>query len=369
MILKYLLIVFASLAGTVLIMYLLVLYSVNVRNIWFLQIPQLKNALYSLRFLVTHTPWVAWLLIALVSFVLLFMALSLPIILRIERVSDAVRRIAEGGYEVRLKPKGMDELSSLEADVNAMAGQIEAAFEAERAAERSKDEFVINIAHDLRTPLTSVLGYLTLMNERQLDVSEAAEYTRIAFSKARQLKTQVDELFELLRLTPEAMKPELSRFSAKQFLLQVQDEAYPLLTDAGMEMRLVDVRDDLLIWADGTLLSRVFDNLILNAVRYAREGRHIDLSAQRCKGGALLCLTTHANPIPETELSRVFERLHRVEASRSEQTGGAGLGLAICKGVMELHGGRIRARATQDGTRFEMVLPDQNSPGFEEKHR
>jgi len=350
-------IVAASLAGALLILLGLSAFSAFVREIPFIGKSPLREARNILQSFLVFSPWISWLVIGLLCFAALFLLLSLPVVMRIKRVSRAVRQIAEGDLSICVEPRGRDELSQLEADVNLMARQIGRAFELQRQAERSKDEFVMNIAHDLRTPLTSVLGYLSLMDERGALSGEAAGYARVALDKANQLSVLVNDLFDLLRMTPGAMKPELERFSIKQFLLQVQSESFPLLSAADMELRILEAPEGLFIEADGALLSRVYDNLILNAIRYSAEGKYVDLAAREGKEYIYLALTTHANPIPEEELQRVFDRLHRVEASRSGETGGAGLGLAICKGIVELHGGEIRAIHAEGGTRFVMKLP------------
>lgn len=356
LILKHFLIVIASVVGALTVMLLLALVTVNLRKVPNLM-EHVREAIDSLNYYYDTRPIPVWIVAGLLTFLVLFALLSLPIILRVRRVSSAVGKIAEGGYDVRLEPRGRDELSQLERDVNAMAQRINKAFAAQQAAEKSKDEFVMNIAHDLRTPLTSVLGYLALMQGKDLSAEEMRSNAGIALSKANLLAALVNGLFELMRMTPDAMRPDRSCFSARRFLLQVQDEAFPMLHEAGMEIRLVDVPGDIMLNADGALLSRVYDNLILNAIRYAREGKHIDFTAFTEDGQTVLAVVTHANPVPESELESIFERLYRVEASRSLETGGAGLGLAICKRVLALHGGTIVASRTMDGTRFEMRFP------------
>lgn len=357
LVLKYLLITLVSILGALGVLFALAYYSVYVRALPFLDVMELKNVLYALEFLLQSTPWFAWLVIAILVFCTLFFLLSLPMILRIRRISQAVRKIANGEYDVELRVGGKDELSSLERDVHAMAQRIEYAFAVLQEAERSKDEFVVNIAHDLRTPLTSVLGYLSLINSKPTAESSVQEYAGIALQKAQQLSMQINQLFELMRMTPEAMQPKPTVFNGRQFLLQVQDEAFPVLAEAGMRIRIIDVPEDLRINADGQLLSRMYDNLILNATRYAQDGIFIDLGARLEDGQTVLTITTHSNPVPADQLERIFDRLHRLDDSRSSETGGAGLGLAICKRIAELHGGTIQAARTKDGTEFTIRLP------------
>lgn len=303
------------------------------------------------------TPWLLWLIIALALFAGCFQLLSKRTLRRLRMVEEAVDRVAHGDYDHQLKVFADDDLGELEANVNEMARQVKHAFELQRQVERSRDEFIVNIAHDLRTPLTSVLGYLGLIDEKAGTLETSKEYAKVAYRKAQRLEQLVSDLFEISVLTAEnrAFEPEL--IDARQFLLQVQDEAYPMLSGAGMELNLTFLTEDFLLYCEGNLLARVFDNLIVNAVRYSQEGKKLDITAGRFGEEAVMCLVTHANPIPEAELDRVFEKLYRLEKSRSTQTGGAGLGLSICKSIVELHGGVMLARRTHDGTAFEMRIP------------
>ena len=140
------------------------------------------------------------------------------------------------------------------------------------------------------------------------------------------------------------------------FLRQKQDEMYPQLSAADMEIRL-DIDDVSTIHVDGDLIARAFDNLIVNAIRYAREGKYIDIHAENHDENIQISFITHANPIPAAETEHIFDKLYRSEKSRSTGTGGTGLGLSISRRIIELHGGTLTARQTEDGTAFDIFLP------------
>jgi signal transduction histidine kinase len=215
----------------------------------------------------------------------------------------------------------------------------------------------VNIAHDLRTPLTSIIGYLSFISEKQLAPEISAKYAGVAFEKSQQLERLIESLFDIAHLaidTPQITKEELN---LKKFLLQKQDELYPLISAADMEMRLMLSDEAPKIYADGALMARVFDNLTNNAIRYAKEGRYIDIETEALRDKVRISFITHANPVPADELEKIFDKLYRLEKSRATGTGGTGLGLSISRRIIELHGGTLTARQAEHGTAFDIYLP------------
>lgn len=170
-------------------------------------------------------------------------------------------------------------------------------------------------------------------------------------------KSKFSTCFDLSRLTSGVMRLEPESINVSRFLLQVQDEAYPMMQKSGMELRMGPLPRELYLKADGMLLARVFDNLLTNAVRYAREGRYVDVECEAVKDVLIFRVITHANPIPENQLEHIFDKLYRMEESRSADTGGAGLGLSISRSIVVQHGGSLTARRTTDGTAFVVTMP------------
>lgn len=290
-------------------------------------------------------------------FVLFFFLLTQRSIRYIEKISNAVGQIAKGEFDVRIPIKTSDELGVLANHINLMASQLKTSIEEERRAEQAKNELITSISHDLRTPLTSVLGYLGLIaNDRYKDEVELIYYADIAYDKAKRLKKLIDELFEFTRISYGGMKIKLNKLNIGELLEQLAEEFVPILEEKGMEYRLDMPEDRIYIKGDGDLLVRVFENLISNAARYGNRGKYIDIVLKKEKNEAIIDIINYGEPIPKWQLPHVFERFYRVEESRSLETGGTGLGLAIAKNIVELHKGRISAHSDEGKTTFRVRL-------------
>ena len=227
--------------------------------------------------------------------------------------------------------------------------------EEQRQAQRRKQDLIAFLAHDLKTPLTSVLGYLELLrDEPGLSEEQRSKYTGIALSKAQRLEELVGEFFDIntMDLTLDKRDPVQISF----LLEQLADEFYPLF--AAKELSCVpEIEPHLVVEGDGDRLARVFDNVLRNAVSYSTPSSPVGLAAHREGKSVVVTITNEGLEIPEGELSNIFEKFYRLDAARSTSTGGAGLGLAIAKEIVELHGGTIRAESTGTRTAFVISLP------------
>jgi signal transduction histidine kinase len=282
---------------------------------------------------------------------------------RMNAIMNAVSQIRKGEYHVLLPNDNSDLLGELEHSVNALAIQINDTLRRRKEIEQSKDDFIVNIAHDLRTPLTSIIGYLSFISETQLDPKIAAKYANIAFDKSKQLDGLLESLFDVAHFTMDEVVINKEALNLKKFLLQKREEMYPQLHAADMEISLHVPDPALTIYADGALMARVFDNLINNSIRYAKEGRSIDVEAETLRDRVRVSFITHANPVPAGDLERIFDRLYRLDKSRAAGTGGVGLGLFISRRIVELHGGTLTARQAGGGTAFDICLPKQADAG------
>ena len=310
-----------------------------------------------LREFIREMPWLLWVCMTVVILAALYFLLAKSTVKRLGNIQGAISQIRDGGYRVMLPNDKADCLGELERDINAMAMQIENAFRTKEEMEQSKDDFIVNIAHDLRTPLTSIIGYLSFLTERELDPEISAKYAAIAYEKAGQLESLVESLFDIAHFAMDSVPLNKEAVNLKKMLMQKQDEMFPQLHSAEMEIHL-DVPETLpRINMDSELMARAFDNLIVNAVRYASEGRILDIRVVLGEDHVLLSFVTHANPVPESELEHIFDKLYRLEKSRSVQTGGTGLGLSISRRIVELHGGTLTARQAEGGTAFDISLP------------
>jgi len=299
-------------------------------------------------------------LVCLVLFFAWYMLLSEPLIRYIEAMSRAMGEVARGNYEVTLPPRGSDELGLLGQNLVEMGRQLKVSLARERQANQARYELITAVSHDLRTPLTSVLGYLQLIDEdKYRDEVELRYYVDMAYDKARQLKRLIDQLFEFTRTSHGGLVLRPVTINPAELLEQVAEAFVPALREADMEYRLRLPADRVTVNADPDLLVRVLENLISNAIRYGREGKLVELEMEVDRAGraVLIRVANRGNPIPVHQLEHIFDSFYRGERSRSGKTGGAGLGLAIVKNIVTLHGGSVRAINETDRTVFEVRLP------------
>ena len=206
-------------------------------------------------------------------------------------------------------------------------------------SEKRKNELVVYLAHDLKTPLTSVIAYLTMLDEQpEMSPEERAKYTHITLEKAVRLEELINEFFDITRFNLQNIVLERETLDLSILLEQLADESYGMLSEKNMTCA-VDVEEHLMFCGDPDKLARVFDNLLRNAAAYGFEGTQILVQARGGNGRITIIFTNEGPQIPQKKLEMIFEKFYRVDDARSSRTGGAGLGLAIAKQIVELHGG------------------------------
>lgn len=239
-----------------------------------------------------------------------------------------------------------------------------------KEAEQRKNDLIVYLAHDLKTPLTSVIGYLTLLqDEPQISPELRARYTGIALEKALRLEDLINEFFDITRFNLTSLTPEYQRINLSRMLEQVVNEFIPILAEKELSWK-TEIQPGVELLCDPGLLERVFDNLIRNAVNYSYPNSEIFLSMKQepstiSEGGSsgqiLVTVRNSGKTIPRDKLERIFEQFFRLDSSRSSSTGGAGLGLAISKEIVELHGGTVTAASENESITFTIKLPVRNS--------
>jgi len=284
-------------------------------------------------------------------------------------ITTGINQIADGDLECQIAVEGKDELALIAGCINEMALKIQENITKERQAEQEKNQLITSVAHDIRTPLTSILGYLELLYYRLpkslLDQQESAsltpeqghEYIRIAYDKSKRLMTLTEDLFTYTKVSFGELKMQPQPLNLIMLLEQMIEEFYPSFEDAGLSYHFSHTAHTIMLKGDNTLLARAFSNLISNAVKYGRDGKQIYLSAEVLAGSAVVTITNFGMTIPEEALSKIFDRFYRVENSRSLDTGGSGLGLSIAQRIILLHNGAIQAVSGLDGTSFIVTLP------------
>lgn len=224
-------------------------------------------------------------------------------------------------------------------------------------AESKKNDLVMYLAHDLKTPLTSVIGYLSLLDEcPELPTSQRAKYVGITLEKAYRLEQLINEFFEITRFNIESITLENNRIDLKMMLGQITDEFYPMFKEKNLSYS-IDMNEKILMYADADKIARVFDNLLKNAVNYCYENSTIQIGARIIDGNVVVKFRNRCDEIPQNKLDKLFDKFFRLDSSRTSSTGGSGLGLAISKQIVELHGGTIKAKSTVKHTDFIVSIP------------
>jgi len=226
-----------------------------------------------------------------------------------------------------------------------------------RENEQKKDELIVYLAHDIKTPLTSMIGYLSLLSEiKDMPQEQRNRYIGIAFDKSYRLEYLINELFDVARFNSEKIVLEKEEINLNLMLEQIADDFYPTLKEMNKKINFTS-DEKTILYADPDKLSRVFNNLIKNAVNYSKENTDIDISILNKENQATVKITNKGKQIPKEKLDKIFEKFYRLDSSRTSKTGGSGLGLAIAKEIVELHGGRIYAKSDMKETTFSVILP------------
>lgn len=250
-----------------------------------------------------------------------------------------------------------DELSSVENELNRAREKALHNAQAAKEAEQRKNDLVVYLAHDLKTPLTSVIGYLTLLHdEQQISEQLRQKYLSIALEKAERLEDLINEFFEITRFNLSEITLEYSQVNLTRLLEQLTFEFKPMFLEKNLNCTL-EVSPNTMVHCDVNQMQRVFDNLLRNAVNYSFAGSTIFIRVFQVDTSLHIQFKNSGNTIPPEKLDRIFEQFYRLDRSRSTQSGGTGLGLAIAKEIVQHHHGAITARSAAEEIEFEVILP------------
>lgn len=248
-------------------------------------------------------------------------------------------------------------LKDMEKQMNQIKISVLLSQQAVKEAESKKRELVMYLAHDIRTPLTSVIGYLSLLDEApDMPMEQKAKYVGIALKKAQRLEKLINEFFEITRYNTQQIKLTKKNVDLYYMLVQLIDEFYPVLSAKGNYAAL-HADENLTVYADSEKLVRVFNNILKNAVAYSYPNTEIMISAKAYTDKILITFENHGQTIPPDQLSAIFEKFSRLDDARKSDTGGAGLGLSIAEEIVHLHGGEISVHSENDIVTFNVSLP------------
>ena len=272
----------------------------------------------------------------------------------LDQVVEEAKKLAEPtGEKIRLP----DDLESVEYHMNEIREEaLENRRKAEEAEQR-KNDLIVYLAHDLKTPLTSVIGYLSLLQEeKDLPETQREKFTGVALDKAYRLEDLINEFFDITRFNLTNIVLEKTQLDLSRMVEQTVFEFQPSLAAKHLTIEQ-DCEEGVRILADSDKLERVLDNLLRNAISYSTPDTAIRITLRKNGSEAVFTVTNHGRTIPKEKLDRMFEQFFRLDSARSTGTGGAGLGLAIAREIVELHGGSIRAESAEETITFTVTLP------------
>ncbi|MCC0784027.1 GHKL domain-containing protein [Clostridioides sp. ES-S-0108-01] len=286
---------------------------------------------------------------------------------KLEIIIDAVNSMDEGDLQKNidieydldvLKDKEIDNIDELARKINSIINQLRNITIEERQAQQTKTDLITNVSHDLRTPLTSIMGYLGLIEEgKYKDEVQMMYYVNIAYEKSKSLNVLINDLFELTKMQNNTIRLNKIEVNLVELLSQIVSQFEIYFKQEFMVSRVNFSEEKLIVKADPNKLVRAFENLITNAVKYGKDGHYVDIVTEKKEDMAVVKVINYGEPIPVLDLPNIFDRFYRVEKSRNRNVGGSGLGLAITKNIVNLHNGEITVSSDKYQTVFEVQLP------------
>ncbi|AZA26008.1 MAG: two-component sensor histidine kinase [Lactobacillus delbrueckii subsp. lactis] len=359
---------FAEGVVTVIIMLLLNMSVIILYHLAVLQDKSLVNGIYFLKKTMTIGPgyhiW-SWerigiILMGIAAVIVLYWRLIRRYHqMQLRHIISELHYIANGHFDHRISFSVNNDMQKVIDSINSLVDSTVGAINEEKAIEQSKDELITNVSHDIRTPLTSIIGYLGLLKNGAVTSQEdMLKYINIAYDKAEQMRSLANDLFEYTTLKSTKTKLNVTPINIKGMMEQVAAGFELEAEKKGIAFSVKARPDDLIVNADVEKLVRVYNNLISNALKYAAGASRINLVANLINHEQVeLRVENNGEPIPKDKLKKIFDRFYRVESSRNTKTGGTGLGLSIVQGAVELHGGTIRCESNKDWTSFIILLP------------
>jgi two-component system sensor histidine kinase VanS len=271
-----------------------------------------------------------------------------------DEISSGMDQLVEDSEDrISLSP----EMDFMENRLNTIKDKLKRQKKAAQEAEQRKNDLVVYLAHDIRTPLTSIIGYLSLLDEApDMPIENRAKYTNITLNKAYRLEKQINEFFEITRYNLQQIKLDKEMIDLYYMLVQMTDEFYPILSDKG-NTTVLHADENLAVYGDPVKLARVFNNILKNAAAYSYPNTEIVISAEEIDGIIQIVFQNQSNTIPPDKLALIFEKFYRLDEARTAGTGGSGLGLSIAKEIVTLHGGTIVAQSNGNTVAFTVSLP------------
>lgn len=300
-------------------------------------------------------------LIICLAFCLLLCFVFLLIINRfstyLNQITNAVQKIfCESEDTIHLSK----DLIEIETQLNSISHNMKLRALQAHESEQRKNDLVVYLAHDLKTPLASVIGYLNLLKaEPDIPTDIRAKYVGITLERAQRLEELINEFFEITKFNLQNIELTISDVNITILLRQIIEEFYPLFSNKEIQCTN-SIDSNLSIKGDNDKIARVIDNLLRNAINYSYSNSIIHINAHSFESNIIINFINHGDVIPEDKIQCIFDRFYRLDSSRSSNTGGSGLGLAIAKEIVKLHNGTISVTSSVECTSFTVTLPIGN---------
>lgn len=290
---------------------------------------------------------------SVILFFILFFIFTKKKMKYIEEINSGLIHISSGNLDFRIHKRGRDELSSLAENINYMSETLQNKIVEEKRAEKTKNELITNVSHDLRTPLTSIIGYLGLIQDKKYENdNQLDEYINIAFNKSEKLKILIEDLFEYTKVANKGIKLYYKDVVLNELITQLIEEYVPILEENNLVIEKDIIDEKLTVKLDPDKTVRVFENLLMNAIKYSIKPGIINVRVFKDDGNVVVSISNKAKNIPKEELEKLFDRFYKIDKSRTSDKGGSGLGLAISKNIVEMQRGSIWAESRNDNIRF-----------------
>lgn len=314
-------------------------------------------------------------LITFILFTIIFFGLMNLTLRYINELNESIQEVTMGNYDIKCEIEYDDELGLLAANINALAQTLKSkqkeseilkqneqlAYDAERKAENEKNDLITNVAHDLRTPLTTIIGYLDLIQKNpNLNSEDINNYAHIAYSKALRLQSMMDDLFEFTKLDNAKIKMNLNIINISELMMQLIDEFDINFQNHDLKVTTHIQDRNALIIGDGQLLARVFENLLSNAIKYGYDHSELKIDVYHDEENISVKIINRGDTIDQKDLPYIFDKFYRADSSRGTSQGGSGLGLAIAKNIVKMHKGNIFMTSHDHVTTFVVQLPKHN---------
>ena len=309
----------------------------------------------------TYFGEVIYLIIIFSTFISIYSLITYKRYKNISLLVDNVDEMSKGNLDNKIEVKTRDEINQVAENINNIVEQLKNITVEERKAQQTKTDLITNVSHDLRTPLTSIIGYLKLIEEgKYKDEVELMYYVDIVYNKSLDLNILINDLFELTKIQNGTINFNKIELNLVELIGQLISQFEIQFRQANMTCRIDFSADQVTIKADPIKLVRAFENLITNAIRYGKDGHYVDIKVFTEDEIATVQVINYGEQIPLVDLPHIFDRFYRVEKSRNKFQGGSGLGLAITKNIIEAHDGTICVTSNNESTTFEVRIPHED---------